>query len=63
MPERSRLSLKTLANLKNHIVPLLGALQASEIERQDIVRLVRDIAQGKTAKDSMANYPSSTGGQ
>jgi hypothetical protein len=40
-----------LRNLQNHIVPLIGTLRASEIERQDIARVMRDIARGKTAKD------------
>ena len=38
-------------NLQNHVIPLIGALKASEIERQDITRVMRDIAAGKTAKD------------
>lgn len=38
-------------NLQNHIIPLMGSLKASEIERQDVARVMRDIAAGKTAKD------------
>ncbi len=38
-------------NLQNHIIPLIGTLKASEVERQDIARVMRDIAAGKTAKD------------
>jgi hypothetical protein len=45
-----------LRNLQNHIVPLIGTLQASEIERQDIARLMRDIAVGKTAKDEKTKF-------
>ena len=45
-----------LRNLRNHIMPLIGTLQASEIERQDIARLMRDIAVGKTAKDEKAKF-------
>lgn len=40
-----------LRNLQNHIIPLIGTLKASEIERHDIARVMRDIAAGKTAKD------------
>jgi len=45
-----------LRNLQNHIIPLIGTLQASEIERQDIARLMRDIAVGKTAKDEKTKF-------
>ena len=45
-----------LRNLQNHIVPLIGTLRASEIERQDITRLMRDIARGKTAKDEKTKF-------
>lgn len=38
-------------NLQNHIIPLIGAQRASEVERQDIARVMRDVAAGKTAKD------------
>jgi integrase len=38
-------------NLQNHINPLIGALKVSDAERQDISRVMRDIAGGKTAKD------------
>lgn len=38
-------------NLQNHIIPLIGSLKVSEIERQDVARMMRDIAAGKTAKD------------
>lgn len=38
-------------NLDNHIKPLIGALKVSEVERQDISRVMRDVAAGKTAKD------------
>lgn len=38
-------------NLDNHIIPLIGSLKVSEIERQDITRVMRDVAVGKTAKD------------
>jgi integrase len=45
-----------LRNLQNHINPLIGTLRASEIERQDIARLMRDIAAGKTAKDEKTKF-------
>jgi integrase len=38
-------------NLDNHIKPLIGRLKVSEVERQDISRVMRDVAAGKTAKD------------
>lgn len=38
-------------NLDNHIIPLIGSLKVSEIERQDVTRVMRDVAAGKTAKD------------
>lgn len=38
-------------NLDNHINPLIGKLKVSEVERQDISRVMRDVAAGKTAKD------------
>ena len=38
-------------NLDNHIIPLIGSLKVSEVERQDIARVMRDVAAGKTAKD------------
>ena len=38
-------------NLQNHIIPLIGALRVSEVERQDVARVMRDIAAGKTARD------------
>jgi integrase len=43
-------------NLQNHVIPLIGSLKASEIERQDIARLMRDIAAGKTAKDEKTKF-------
>lgn len=39
-----------MRNLQNHIIPLIGTLQVSKIERQDIARLMRNIAQGKKDK-------------
>jgi len=38
-------------NLNNHVVPLLGRLLVSAVERADIARVMRDVAAGRTAKD------------
>ena len=38
-------------NLENHIIPLIGSLKVSDIEREDVTRVMRDVAAGKTAKD------------
>ena len=38
-------------NLDNHVNPLIGSLKVSEVERQDVARVMRDVAAGKTAKD------------
>jgi integrase len=38
-------------NLNNHIVPLIGSLRVSEVEREHIGRVMRDVAAGITAKD------------
>ena len=43
-------------NLQNHVVPLIGSLKASEVERPDIARMMRDIAAGKTAKDEKTKF-------
>src|SRR5690606_36701541 len=41
----------TLARLRNHVVPLLGSKRISEIGAGDIETFVRDVTNGKTAKD------------
>ncbi|NDB67399.1 MAG: DUF4102 domain-containing protein [Methylocystaceae bacterium] len=38
-------------NLDNHIIPLIGKLLVAEIERQDISRLMQEVAAGKTARE------------
>jgi integrase len=38
-------------NLDNHVNPLIGSLKVSEVEREDVARVMRDVAAGKTAKD------------
>lgn len=40
----------TIARLRHHVVPLLGARQAKDIGPGDIEKFVRDVATGKTAK-------------
>ena len=46
----------TLARLRHHVVPLLGARRAPEINPGDIERFVADVAAGKTAKDEKIDY-------
>lgn len=41
----------TLARLRHHVMPLLGTRRVSEITEGDIERFVRDVTNGKTAKD------------
>ena len=41
-------------NLDNHIIPLIGLLKVSELQRQDVTRVMRDVVAGKTAKDKKA---------
>ena len=43
-------------NLDNHIKPLMGSLKVSEGERQDISRVMRDVAGGKTARDEKTKH-------
>jgi integrase len=43
-------------NLDNHVIPLIGHLKVSDVERQDISRVMRDIAAGKTAKDEKTKH-------
>ena len=38
-------------NLDNHIIPLVGNLLIAGIERQDISRLMKEVAAGKTARE------------
>lgn len=38
-------------NLDNHIVPLMGSLTVKSVDRQDVSRVMREVALGKTAKD------------
>lgn len=43
-------------NLENHIVPLIGKLCVSSLERTDVGRVMRDVAAGKTAKDEKTKH-------
>lgn len=40
------------SDIENHIKPVLGAKRASLVTRQDVDRLLQDVANGKTAKRS-----------
>jgi integrase len=44
----------TMARLRHHVVPLLGAKRVSEVTEGDIESFVRAVANGKTAKDERA---------
>lgn len=50
-PMKERTAAYTLARLRHHAVPLLGAKRVTEVGAGDIERFVRDVAAGKTAKD------------
>ena len=41
----------TLARLRHHVVPLLGAKRITEVISSDVERMVRDVGAGKTARD------------
>lgn len=41
----------TMARLRHHVLPLLGTRRVSEVTGGDIERFVRQVADGKTAKD------------
>lgn len=43
-------------NLNNHIIPLIGKIRVSAIEREDIARVMRDVAGGKTRKDEKTKH-------
>ena len=43
-------------NLRNHIVPLMGKLRISAVERADVARVMREVAAGKTAKDEKTKH-------
>lgn len=43
-------------NLQNHVVPLIGKLRVSAVERADVARVMREVAAGKTAKDEKTKH-------
>ncbi len=43
-------------NVENHIKPLLGSRRASKITRVDVEQLLRDVANGKTARKVKVGY-------
>jgi integrase len=43
-------------NLHNHVVPLMGKLRISAVERADVARVMREVAAGKTAKDEKTKH-------
>ncbi len=43
-------------NLQNHVVPLMGKLRISAVERAEVARVMREVAAGKTAKDEKTKH-------
>jgi len=43
-------------NLENHVVPLMGKLRVTAVERADVARAMREVAAGKTAKDEKTKH-------
>lgn len=52
-PMKERTKQYTIARLRHHVLPLLGSRRAEEIGPSEIERMVRDIENGKTARDYM----------
>ena len=50
-PMKDRTKAYTLARLKHHVVPLLGHKRVSEVRAGEIERFVRDVGNGKSARD------------
>jgi integrase len=50
-PMKATTKAYTMARLRNHVVPLLGAKRVTEVTEGDVERFSRDVARGKTAKD------------
>lgn len=44
----------TLARLRHHVLPLLGKKKVVDLTPQDMERFIRDVTNGKTAKDEKA---------
>jgi integrase len=43
-------------NLQNHVLPLMGRLRVTTVERADVARAMREVAAGKTAKDEKTKH-------
>src|SRR3990167_1661710 len=52
-PMKERTKAYTVARLRHHVVPILGAKRVSEVNVADIERFFRDVASGKSASDTM----------
>lgn len=50
-PMKALTKAYTMARLRHHVVPLLGAKRASDVNEGDVEKFVRDVTKGKTAKD------------
>lgn len=55
-PMKGRTKQYTIARLRNHVVPLLGRKRVSEVGAGEIERFVRDVTNGKTAKDEKVGF-------
>ncbi len=50
-PMKPTTAAYTVSRLRHHVVPLLGAIKAKAVTPGDIERFVRDVTNGKTARD------------
>jgi integrase len=55
-PMKPRTKAYTIARLRHHVVPLLGRKRVSEVGAGEIERFVRDVTNGKTAKDEKIGF-------
>lgn len=55
-PMKERTKNYTIARLRHHVVPLLGRKRVSEVGAGEIERFVRDVTNGKTAKDEKVGF-------
>ena len=55
-PMRPETAAYTTARLRNHVIPLLGKRRVSEITPGDIVKFVKDVAAGKSAKNEKLGH-------
>ena len=53
---KPRTKAYTIARLRHHVVPLLGRKRVSEVGAGEIERFVRDVTNGKTAKDEKIGF-------